>query len=70
MSVEVLRDDARCIYVEVMSQWPQLAAEPSTTLQIDPDKIRTFESPPSIYLNDTMEYTESVVLPMLETASD
>lgn len=69
VTVEVLRDDVRCIYVEVMSQWPQMAADPGTTIQIDPDKIRSFEAPPSVYLNDTMEYTDSVVLPMLEDAS-
>lgn len=65
VSVEVLRSDPRCIYVEVMSQWPQVAAADGTTVQIDPDKIRTFESPPSEYLTDTMHYVESVVLPLL-----
>ena len=66
VSVEVLRNDPRCIYVEVMSQWPQLALSPGGAVQIDPAKIRTFQSPPSEYLKDTLEYTESVVLPFLE----
>lgn len=65
VSVEVLRSDPRCIYVEVMSQWPQIAASPGASIQVDPDKVRSFESPPSEYLADTMSYVDSVVLPLL-----
>lgn len=68
VSVEVLRDDPRCIYVEVMSQWPQIAVVRREGVQIDPETIRSFESPPSAYLADTTSYVESVVLPLLAEA--
>ncbi len=65
VSVEVLREDPRCVYVEVMSQWPQIATPAGQSVQIDPDKVRTFDSPPSEYLINTVEYTESAVFPLL-----
>ena len=65
VSVEVLRSDPRCIYVEAMSQWPQIPSSPGTAVQIDLEKVRSFESPPSEYLADTLNYMESVVLPLL-----
>lgn len=66
VSVEVLRQDPRSLYVEVMSQWPQIAIASDGTVRVDPGTIRSFQSPPSEYLLDTIDYTESVVLPFLE----
>ncbi len=66
VSVEVLRQDSRSLYVEVMSQWPQVAISPDGTVRVDPGTIRSFQSPPSEYLLNTIDYTESVVLPFLD----
>ena len=67
VTVEVLRDDPRCLYVEVMSQWPQLpGVQGGGTIEINPSKIRTFTSPPSDYVRNAIQYTEDVVLPLLD----
>ncbi len=66
VSIEVLREDPRCVYVEVMSQWPQIATPSGQTVEIDPGKVRAFDSPPSDYLRNTVEYTESAVFPLLD----
>ena len=65
VAVEVLRQDPRCIYLEVMSQWPQLAESPDGTLELSPSKIRGFRSPPSEYLSNTVDYLETTVVPLL-----
>ena len=65
VSVEVLREDSRCLYVEVMSQWPQVTVSSEGTAEISPGKIRAFRSPPSDYLRNTSQYLESVVFPLL-----
>ena len=66
VSVEVLRQDPRSLYLEVMSQWPQVAVSPDGTVHLDPGTIRSFELPPSEYLINTVDYTESVLLPFLD----
>lgn len=65
VTVEVLREDPRCLYLEVMSQWPQLAVSSDGTVEVGPGRIRTFHSLPSEYLKDTIGYVDSVVLPLL-----
>lgn len=65
VSVEVLREDPRCLYVEVMSQWPQVTVASDGAAEIGPGKIRSFRSPPSDYLSNTNQYLESVVFPLL-----
>lgn len=65
VTVEVLREDPRCLYVEVMSQWPQLAVSSGGTVEIGPGRIRAFRSAPSEYLKDTIAYVEAHVLPLL-----
>ncbi|WP_425153257.1 hypothetical protein [Candidatus Palauibacter sp.] len=66
VSVAVLREDPRSLYVEVMSQWPQVTLSSEGAVSIDPSRIRSFRSPPSEYLSNTIDYTESVVLPHLD----
>lgn len=66
VSIEVLREDPRCVYVEVMSQWPQIATPAGQAVEIDPGKVRAFDSPPSDYLRNTVEYTEEAVFPLLD----
>lgn len=70
VSVEVLREDPRCVYVEAMSQWPQLAVSSDGTAEIGPGKIRTFGSPPSEYLSNTSEYLNAVVFSLLVRPPD
>lgn len=70
VNVEVLREDSRCLYIEVMSQWPQLPGMSTTgqgvgTIKIDSSKIRTFSSQPSEYVQNAIRYTDDIVLPLL-----
>lgn len=65
VSVEVLREDPRSLYVELMCQWPQTAAVVrGGTLEIDTRKVRTFSQNPSEYLRNSIDYLNSVVLPL------
>ena len=65
VSVEVLREDPRCLYLEVMSQWPQLAIAPDGTVELSPGRIRAFPSAPSVYLRNTITYLDTAVLPLV-----
>ena len=66
VSIEVLREDHRCLYVEVMSQWSQVPVSGQGRIEIDARTIRTFASAPSEYLKESVEYVQSVVLPLFE----
>ena len=65
VTVEVLREDPRCLYLEVMSQWPQVAVSLDGTVEVGPGRVRAFRSPPSEYLANTITYVDTVVLPLL-----
>lgn len=64
VSVEVLREDERSLYVELMSQWQQVAQGTNGTLRLDAQRIRQFHEPPSAYLRDSVAYVQEVVLPL------
>lgn len=49
-ALEVLRDDERCIYVELMSQWPQVTGGPGASLDLS--SVRAIDQPPSIYVDE------------------
>lgn len=68
VSIEVLREDPRGLYIEVMSQWPQVPINPAqgATLKIDTRIIRTFDSPPSAYVKNSEDYLQTVVLPLFD----
>ena len=67
MSIEALREDPRVLYLELMSQWPQLA--PSGTrggvIEIDVGKLRPLgDEPPSAYIKEAMGYLTKVAIPL------
>lgn len=64
VKVEVLREDRRSVYVELMSQWPQLALTPQGEVEIDARRIRGFESPPSAYLRNSIDYLNERLFPL------
>ena len=64
VSIEVLREDPRCVYLEVMSQWTQAPVVPGGAITIDPQAIRTFESMPSAYIRNSDRYIRETVLPI------
>ena len=72
VSIEVLREDPRCLYLEVMSQWTQVPINvpinpvQGATIEIDARRIRTFESLPSTYVKNTEDYLQTVVLPLFD----
>ena len=66
MSIEVLREDPRVLYLELMSQWPQLAQSgmPGGAIEIDVSNLRPLLDPPSAYIKETMGYLTEVALPL------
>ncbi|HTY06013.1 MAG TPA: hypothetical protein VMC86_05830 [Gemmatimonadales bacterium] len=68
--LEVLREDVRSLYIEVMSQWTQVPPvvlqpdTPSPQLEVDPARIRRFEEPPSAYVRNTIDFVHEVFLPL------
>lgn len=56
--LEVLRDDTRCVYLELMSQWPQVPpAKVVTGLDLGaPNAVRTIEQAPSVYMEEAYGY--------------
>lgn len=65
VTLEVLREDPRSLYVEVVSQWPQFAAQAKgQQVQINPQRLRQFTAVPSDYVEDTVDYIRTVLLPL------
>ena len=62
--VEVLREDPRSVYIELVSQWAQLAVAPGRQVDLSPQRIRQFEGSPSEYLRNSMEYMTDMLLPL------
>jgi len=67
MRVEVLRNDPRSLYIELVSQWPQIAAVPAAdgSVEIDPARVRSFEEKPSEYVRNAREFLDERFFPML-----
>lgn len=65
-AIEVLREDPRKLYVELMSQWPQAASIPSPggTLEVNARRMRSLAHRPGDYLRNSMDYLNSVALPL------
>lgn len=55
LSIEVLREDPSCLYLELMSQWQQFAVMPrGTTIEVA--NLRQIESKPSVYISEALTY--------------
>lgn len=52
LKLEVLREDRKRLYVELMSQWPQVQAGPT----LDLTQIRPIDKNPSAYLDEAWAY--------------
>ena len=70
VSVELLREDPRCVYLEVMSQWPQLSVAPDGTVELSPGSVRRFPVAPSTYLRNTIDYLDTMVLPLVSRPNE
>ena len=71
LSLETLRDNPRHLYVELMSQWPQMGNAPTVvdgTLTIDASTIRELNEAPRVYIQDSMTYLTDVVFPLFSRA--
>lgn len=52
LTVEVLRENPKCLFIETMCQWPQIAvAPPGSRVEIDLRMIRTIGDSPSKYVD-------------------
>lgn len=60
LSIEVLRDEPQCLYVELLCQWPQIASITDNASQmqrtIDISKIRQITEKPSKYVDEATEF--------------
>jgi hypothetical protein len=62
LQIEVLREDPRCVYIELMSQWPQLPAMSLEAPQaIDARSIRRIDEKPSAYIDEAYDYLQGRV---------
>lgn len=62
ISLQVLREDKRSVYVELMSQWPQLAIVGQGEIEVDARRIRSFDHAPSAYIRNSVDYLQERVL--------
>jgi hypothetical protein len=69
IKLEVLREDGRSLYVELMSQWPQLAATQQGTMELDARRIRRFDDPPSVYIRNSQDFLMERVVPLFASTS-
>ena len=60
--IQVLREDPTCVYLELVSQWPQVASLPrNQTGPIVLGNIRKIDSEPSIYIEEAMSFLKEQV---------
>lgn len=64
VTLEVLREDRRSLYLEVMSQWPQIARVSNGTMKIDAQRLRQFDAEPSEYIGNSVDYIHEIALPL------
>jgi hypothetical protein len=73
IKLEVLREDGRSLYVELMSQWPQFAATVEAgqqgAVEVDARRIRRFEDPPSVYIRNSLDFLQERVFPLFASTS-
>ena len=70
VSLETLREDKSCIYLEVMSQWGRRALRTvdATTKELVEGPLAINTEDPSAYLKETMEFMQSSVCSLVEDA--
>jgi hypothetical protein len=60
--IEVLQEDPKCVYLELVSQWPQMAPLPRNQPgQIALGNIRRIDSNPSVYIEEAYSFLEEQV---------
>jgi len=61
LSIELLRDDPGSLYLELMSQWPQIPEPTRPDAGISLGKIRAITDTPSEYIHDAYRFLEERV---------
>lgn len=61
LKIETLREDARSLYIELMSQWTQVPRTSDPGAGIDVSRLRPFNLAPSQYIDYSHEHLRSVV---------
>ena len=60
--IELLQEDPTCVYLELVSQWPQMAPLPrNQTGQFVLGNIRKIDSKPSVYIQEAYSFLEEQV---------
>lgn len=63
ITIEVLQEDPRCLYLESMSQWSQVSPELGAATQVMPFQPRPIDRQPSEYVNSAHHFlTEQVAV--------
>jgi len=62
LNIELLREDPRSLYLDQMSQWPQISSVPSIPGQLIPaNTIRKITAKPSEYVDNAYDYLVACV---------
>lgn len=56
LMIETLKEDRRGLFVELMSQWPQLPEASVPGGGLDLSSVRRIEAPPSAYISEAYEF--------------
>lgn len=58
LTIEVLREDPKSVYLELMTMWPQvpMPTVPGEQVVIDPSSLRPIDKQPSEYVGEALEF--------------
>ncbi|MGQ9651444.1 MAG: hypothetical protein ACUVXJ_15155 [Phycisphaerae bacterium] len=56
LTIEVLQEDPKCLYLELMSQWPQIAPPAGPGGGFDAASIRPITEPPEVYIEEAYQF--------------
>jgi len=63
LTLEVLRENRSCLYMEMMSMWPQLGGMPARgEMQLDLSQVRRIAGAPSAYVEHAYEFLTKTVV--------
>lgn len=61
LTIEVLQEDPRWLYLELISQWPQLPQAVKAGEEIGPAQVRSVDAEPMEYVDDAYDFLERQV---------
>ena len=62
LTVEVLREDPRCVYLELVSQWTQIPSGSQSGGALDLSRVRAIDQKPSAYIEEAHRFLTTKVV--------